>query len=76
MVLKYQFSGNFVVKSGQVFDDVQGTVYYNRRNRRIAECPASHKKETLEEKVQKTFIELFPKDKIDANQRNSLCRKN
>ena len=38
--------------------------------------PSIAKKETLEEKVQKTFVQHFSKDKNNADQWFSVCRMN
>ena len=55
-LFKYRISGKVIAKSGQVFDNVQGTVDFNHRNKvGKAEAPA--------EKVQKAFIELLQKTK-------------
>ena len=64
---KYHFSGKIVVKSGQLFDNLQRALNFNHQNRGVDRVPSIAKKETLEEKVQAIFVELLPKDKIDAN---------
>ena len=61
---KYQFSEKVLVKSGQLFDEVQKAVHFNHRNRE--ECPVS-RKPTPEDKIQNKFVELLPKDSIDKN---------
>ena len=73
-LFKYRFSGKVIAKSGQVFDNVQRAVDFNQRNKGV---DAEHcQKETLEEKVQEAFVQLLPKDQIDANLRFRVCRKN
>ena len=52
-LFKYRFSGKNVLEIGQLLDNLQTAV----------NC----EKETVEEKVQETFVELLPKDQIDAN---------
>ena len=69
-LFKYRFSGKVIAKSGQVFDNVQRAVDFNHRNKGVDE------KETLEEKVQKTFVQLLSKDENKADQWFSSCRKN
>ena len=64
-IFKYRFSGKIVVKSGQLFDKLQKAVHFNQQNRGLDRM-SSIAKETPEEKVQKTFVELLPKDQIDA----------
>ena len=75
-LFKYRFSGKVIAKSGQVFDNVQRTVNFNQRNKGVDRMPSNAKKETLEEKVQKAFVQLLSKDQIDANWWISVCRKN
>ena len=73
-LFKYRFSGKIFAKSGQVFDNVQRAVDFNHRNKGVDN--AEHcKKETLEEKLQKTFVQLLSKDKNNADQWFSVCRK-
>ena len=60
-LFKYRFSGKINVKSGQLFENVQRAVHFNHQNRGVDN--AQHReKETLAERVQKTFVELLPKD--------------
>ena len=66
-LFKYRFSDEIVLKSGQLFDNLQRAVNFNQQNRGVDRMPSIAKKETLEEKVQKTFVELLAKDQIDAN---------
>ena len=62
-LFKYRFNGKIVIKSGQLFDYLQRVVQFNQQNRGVERMPTEHReKETLEEKVQKTFVELLPKD--------------
>ena len=75
-LFKYRFSGKVIAKSGQVFDNMQRAVYFNHRNKGVDRLPSIAKKETLEEKVQKTFVQFLSKDKNNADQWFSVCRKN
>ena len=75
-LFKYRFSGKFLANSGQVFDNVQRAVDFNHRNKGVDRMPSIAKKETLEEKVQYAIVQLFSKDKNNADQRFSVCRKN
>ena len=65
-LFKYRFSGEIVLKSGQLFDNLQRAVHFNQQNRRVDRVPRIAEKR-LEEKIQKTFVELLPKDQVDAN---------
>ena len=67
ILFKYRFSGTIVVKSGQLFDSLHRAVHFNKKNRGVERMRSIAKKETFEEKVQKKFVELLPKDEIDAN---------
>ena len=46
-LFKYRFSGNIVVKSGQVFDNVQRISYFYQRNRGVDRMPSIVKKRFL-----------------------------
>ena len=75
-LFKYRFSGKGNAKSGQVFHNVQRAVDFNQRNKGVDRMPSFAKKETLEEKVQKAFVQLLSKDKNNADQWFIICRKN
>ena len=72
---KYQFSGKVIAKSGQVFDNVQRAVDFNQRNKGVDRMPSIAKKKSLDEKVQKTIVQLLSEDKNNADQWFSVCRK-
>ena len=46
-LLKYRFCGEIVVKSGQIFDNVQGAVFFNHQNRIVDRMPSIAKKRLL-----------------------------
>ena len=75
-VFKYRFSGKVVAKSGQVFDNVQRAVDFNQRNKGVDRMPSIAKKRLLRKKVQKSFVQLISKDKNNADQWISVCRRN
>ena len=75
-LFKYRFSGKVIEKSGQVFDNVHRAVDFNQINKGVDTMPSIAKKEALEEKVQKAFVQLLSKDQIGANWWISVCRKN
>ena len=75
-LLKYCFSGKIVANSGQVFDNVQRTVYFDQRNRWVDNKPSIAKKRLLREKVQNAIVELLPNDQTNANNWISICREN
>ena len=74
-LFKYRFSGKVIAKRGQVFDNVQRAVDFNQRNKGVDRMPSIAKKEALKEKVQKAFVQLLSKDKNNADQWFSVCRK-
>ena len=65
-LFKYRFDRKIVIKSGQLFDKLQRAVHFNKQNREVDRMP-SNKKKRLLRKSTKTFVELFPKDQIDAS---------
>ena len=75
-LFNYRLSGKVIAKSGQVFDNLQRAVDFNYRNKGEDRMPSIQKKDTLAEKIQKAFIQLLPKDQIEANWWISVCRKN
>ena len=52
-LFKYRFSGNFVVKIGQVFVNLQGTVYFNQRDGRVNRMPSIVRKRRLRKTYRK-----------------------
>ena len=75
-LFKYRFSGKVIAKSGQVFDNVQRAVDFNHRNKGVDRMPSIAKKRLLRRKYEKTFLQLLPKDKNNADHWFSVCRKN
>ena len=70
-LFKYRFSGEIVVKSGQLFDIVQRAVHFNQTIRKLARKPSIAENRRLSKKYKK--IEFLPKNKIDGNQWISFC---
>ena len=66
-LFKYRFSGKIVLKSGQLFDNLQRAVHFNQQNRGVDRMPSVAKKRLLRKKYKKHFFELLPKDQIDAS---------
>ena len=66
-LFKYRFNGKTVIKSGQVFDNMQTAVHFNQKNRGVERMPSVAKKRLLRKKYKKTFVDLLPTDQIDAN---------
>ena len=62
-LFKYRFSGKVVVKSGQVFDNVQRAVDFNQRNKGVDRMPSIAKKRLLRKKYKKHLFSSFQKTK-------------
>ena len=62
-LFKYRFSGKIVVKSGQVFDNLQRAVHFNKQNRGVERMPSNAKKTLLRNKYKKHLLSSFPKTK-------------
>ena len=75
-LFKYRFSGKVIAKSGQVFDIVQRAVDFNHRNKGVDRVPSIAKKRLLRKKHRKRIVQLLSKDKKNADQWFSVCRKN
>ena len=64
-LFKYRFNGKIVIKSGQIFDNLQRVLQPSKQ--RSGQSAQHREKETFEAKVPETFVEHLPKDQIDAN---------
>ena len=62
-LFKYRFSGTVLVKSGQVFDNVQRAVDFNQRNKGVERMPSISKKRLLRKKYKKHLFSSFQKTK-------------
>ena len=62
-LFKYRFSGKVIAKSGQVFDNVQRAVEFNRRNKGVDRMPSIAKKRLLRKKFEKHLFSSFQKTK-------------
>ena len=56
---KYRFSGKYVVKSGQLFDNVQRAIDCNHQNRGVDRMPSITKKRLLRKKHRKHLLSSF-----------------
>ena len=52
-LLKYRFNGKIVIKSGQLFDNLQIAVHFNHQNRGVDRMPSIAKKRLLRKKYKK-----------------------
>ena len=62
-LFKYRFSGKIVVKSGQVFDNVQRAVHFNHENRGLQRMPSIAKTRLLRKNCKKHLLSSFEKTK-------------
>ena len=62
-LFKYRFSGKFIAKSGQVFDNVQRANDFNYRNKGVDRMPSIAKKRLLRKKFKKHSSSSFQKSK-------------
>ena len=62
-LFKYRFSGKVIAKSGQMFDNVQRAVDFNRRNKGVDRMPSIAKKRLLRKKFKKHLFSSFQKTK-------------
>ena len=58
-LFKYHFSGKIVVKSGQVFHNLQRAVHFNQQNRRVERMRSIAKKKLLWKKYKKHWMSSF-----------------
>ena len=62
-LFKYRFSGNIVLKSGQLFDNLQRAVHFNQQNRGVNRLRSITKKTLLRKKYEKLLLSSFQKTK-------------
>ena len=62
-LFKYRFSGKVNAKSGQVFDNVQRAVDFNRRNKGVDRMPSLAKKKLLKKSSKSIYSAPFKRQK-------------
>ena len=62
-LFKYRFIDKIVIKSGQVFDNLQRTVQSNQQSRGVDRMPSIAKKRLLRKKYKKHLLSSFQKAK-------------
>ena len=60
---KYRLSGKIVLKSGQLFDNLQRAVHLHQQNRGVDRMPSIAKKRILRKKYKKLLLSSFQKTK-------------
>ena len=63
-LFKDRFSGKIVVKSGQLFDNLQRAVHFDQQNRRVYRMPSIAKKRLFMKKYKKQLLDSFLKPKL------------
>ena len=59
----YRFIGKIIIKSGQLFDNLQRTVHFNQQNRGVDRIPSIARKRLLRKKYKKHLLGSFQKTK-------------
>ena len=62
-LFRYRFSAKIVVKSGQLFDNLQRAVHFNQKNRGVERMTSIAKKRLLRKKYRKHLLISFQKTK-------------
>ena len=62
-LFKYRFIGKNVIKSGQVFDNLQRVVHLNQQNRGVERMPSVARKRLLRKKYKEHLLTSFQKTK-------------
>ena len=62
-IFKYRLSDKIVVKSGQLFDNLQRAVHFNQQNRGVYRMPSIAKKRLLRKKYKKLLLSSSRKTK-------------
>ena len=62
-LFKYRFNGKIVLKSGQLFDNLQRAVHFIQQNRGVDRMPSMAKKRLLRKMYKKPLLSSFQKTK-------------
>ena len=63
ILFKYHFSGKFVIKNGQFFDNLQRAVHLNQQSKGVDRMPSISKKRLLRKKYKKHLLSSFQRTK-------------
>ena len=69
-LFKYRFIGKIVIKSGQLFDNLQRAVHFNQQNRGVDRMPSIAKKRLLRKKYKNHLLSSFQKTKSTQSSRS------
>ena len=62
-LFKYRFNGKIIAKSGNVFDNVQRAISFNKRKKGLEKMPSTAKKRLLRKKFKQQFMSALQKNK-------------
>ena len=71
-LFKYRFSGKNVLKSGQLFDNLQRAVHFNQQSRGVDRMPSIAKKRLLRKKYKKHLLSSYQKTKMTQTRGGSV----
>ena len=74
-LFKYHFSGKILVKSGQLFDNVQWAVLLNHQNRGVESMPSIAKTRLLRKKYKKHLMSSFQTTKSTHTGRSIFAER-
>ena len=63
IVFKYRFSDKIVIKSGQIFENLQRAVHFNQQNRGVDRMPSIAKRRLLRKIYKKHLLSSFQQTK-------------
>ena len=63
ILFNYRFFGKIVIKSGQLFDNLQRAVHFNQQNRGVDRMPSIAKKRLMRKKYKKHLLSSLQKTK-------------
>ena len=72
---KYLLSGKIVLKSGQLFDNLQRAVHFNHQNIGIDRMPSIAEKKLLRKKFKKHLLSSFQKTESTQTSRSVFAYK-
>ena len=74
-LFKYRFNGKFVVKSGQLFDNVQTAVHFKNQNRGVDTMSSIGKKRLLRKKYKTHVLSSFQETKPTETSGSSFAHR-
>ena len=75
-LFKYGLKGRIILKSGQLFANLQRAVQFNQQNRGVERMPSIKKKRLLRKKYKKHLLSFFQKTKSTQTSRSVFADRN